>query len=110
MYRGHLRSQFVQVWRRLYTVDGIGGSISDFTLEIEKYWCRIWRMPVERDRVDQANVEDTSWGLLGDGIDLREGDKIIDQQNREFIVSRIWDDGEHRGKRHMEAVLRLIAP
>lgn len=110
MYRGLLPSQFVQIWRRVYTVDGIGGSISDYVLFIDRYWCRLWRKPIERNRTDQANVEEVEFGLLGNGIEIIEGDKVIDARERQFIVTRVWDDGAERGKRHMEARLRLIAP
>lgn len=110
MYRGHLRNQFVRVLRMVNTFDGIGGATSDYVLHDPHYWCRVWRRPVERDRTDQANVEETPWGILGNELDLREGDKIILGDGREFIMTRVWDDGAERGKRHLEGTMHLIRP
>lgn len=110
MYRGQLRYEYAQVLKRLTIDDGIGGSVSIFDEIIARYHCRIWRQRVERDRRDQANVEDTAWGIFGDDAPISEGDKVIAGDGREFIVTRIWNEIEGRARRHLEGTMRLVSP
>lgn len=95
----------------------MGGSTSSFDEVVHpSYFCRIWRRPVERDRRDQGNVEDTGWGILGDVIDFTGTDesligcKVIDATGREFIVTRWWNEKNGRVVAHAEGVMRLVSP
>lgn len=111
MYRGQLRNEWARILRRDRIPDGMGGSVSVFEEVVhERYHCRIWRRRVDRDRRDQANVEDTAWGFLGDDADIREGDKFIIADGREFIVTRQWNELNGRARAHMEGTLRLVSP
>lgn len=111
MYRGNLRNEWVKVERRAYTDDGIGGSTSTYPVVVhERYFCRIFRAPVERDRRDQGNVEDTVWGFVGDNVDILEGDKLTDSNSRQFIVTKFWNDLDGRTRAQAEGRMRLISP
>jgi hypothetical protein len=110
MYRGQLRNEHARVLKRMTIDDGIGGSVSIFDLLIPRYHCRIWRQRVDRDRRDQANVEDTAWGILGDDAPITEGDKVITADAREFIVTRIWNEKDGRARAHLEGTMRLVTP
>lgn len=110
MYRGQLRNEHARILKRLTIDDGMGGSISIFDPLIERYFCRIWRQRVDRDRRDQANVEDTAWGILGDDAPISEGDKVVVKDGREFIVTRVWNEQDGRARAHLEGTLRLVSP
>lgn len=117
MYRGLLRNEHVRIFRRTIVADGAGGSTSRFVEVIrDRYFCRIWRRPIERDRRDQGNAEDTIWGILGDTIDFTEtdaslvGSKVVDGHGREFIVTRWWNERDGRVPAHAEGNLRLVSP
>jgi len=110
MYRGQLRNEHVRVEKRLTIDDGMGGNTSIFDLLIERYFCRVWRQRVDRDRRDQNNVEDTAWGILGDDAPIIEGDKVITKDGREFIVTRIWNEQDGRARAQLEGTMRLVTP
>lgn len=112
MYRGMLRSEHVQVWRRVVIDDGCGGEMSRFpAVTIERYFATIWRNPTEHVRTDQGNMEITPWGIMGDNADIQEGDKIVRHTGQEFVITRVWQDrGARRRKPHLEGVMHLYQP
>jgi len=112
MYRGQLRHEHVQVWRRVVIDDGCGGETSRFpSVTIERYWASIWRNRTEFIRTDQGNMEIITWGILGDNADIQEGDKIVRGDGREYVITRAHQDEIERGRKlHFEGVMHLYQP
>lgn len=106
-----MRQEWVRVKRRTTTDDGAGGSTSNFHTVIQRYFCRLSRAPVEKNRRDQSDFEATPWFMLGDPEDIREQDKIESiERGMAFHVTRVWHDKADRRGVHLEARLRQVEP
>ena len=77
----------VQVHRKTTTDDGVAGKIPDWNLSITRYHCRIYKPGAETTYQDEGMRDESIFIMMGlKKRDVQTGDKIIRQDNTEFIV------------------------
>lgn len=107
-YRGLLRNEYVQVYRRTTTDDGMCGKVPAYTLHLSRYFCRIWFAEEEAQRTDEGERQLPVYGMVGDLADIRQGDKLVRSTGEEFTLTFVRQPIDGRVRHHLIGRLRRI--
>jgi hypothetical protein len=110
VYRGMLRNERVEIWRRTVTEDGMCGVYPSFELHISCYLCRLYFNEEEKTRQDTGEERTGAWTMFGSPCaDIREGDKVIrPATGQAFIITSLRKPLDGRVEHHCRAVMRKI--